>query len=152
MLRSFGIFLTTQAAAAATFALAAILGAGIPIVRRPIPYLISSALLTLIVNAAFAMGSVLLELVQRAPWEVGQAVEDTLLRSWLQVPLVVAISMFVSTRNIFAATFAIGMASLTFSLSAQFQSGVWSAAQSIASMALWASASVLANVHCHKKI
>lgn len=152
MLRSFGIFLTTQAAAAATFVLAGILAMGVQVVRRTGSYLIAATSLTLAVNTGFALGGILLEVVRRAPWEARQVLEDALFRSWLQVPLVVAISTFVSTRNVFVATFAIAVAALTFSLSVQFQSGVWSAAQSIASMALLASASVLANVHCHKKI
>lgn len=152
MLRSFGLFLTTQASAIASFVVAAVLATGLQTVRRTVPYLIACKALAIIVTVVFSSGVVALESLRRAPWQVDQVAASASGQALLLVPPVIVIGNLVSMRNLWGVGHCLILNVLTLSWLVRFGGGVWSTTSTIASMALLASAWVLANVHSHKKI
>lgn len=152
MLRSFGLFLTTQAAAVASVVIAVVLATSLHVVRRSVPYLIVCHILATVSAVVFSLGVGLLESLRRAPWQVEQVAAAALGQAWLLAPLVIVTGQLVSMRNLWSVGHCFVLVVLTLSWSVRFDGGVWSTTTTIASMTLLASAWVLANVHCHKKI
>jgi hypothetical protein len=152
MLRSFGVQLSLHATWIAFLATACICALSLRPCRRTTPYIISSYTLTSICGVAWASCFALLEWLRGSHVDASAAALQTVAVVWLGAPFALGIAVAAAARTWTALVFVVVTGSLAMTMLGQFAAAVWSGRQVVASIVVFASMAVLANVYCRAKI